>query len=157
MTDERLSVTRTIDAPMEAVFAVLADPTKHAAIDGTGWVRDSLDGVPLTAAGQVFRIAMYHPRHPDGDYEMANQIEIFEPPHAISWKPGQDTGDGALGFGGWMWRYDLAPSASGGTEVKLSYDWSAVPDSVRQNISFPPFAPEHLTNSLDHLADLTTN
>jgi uncharacterized protein YndB with AHSA1/START domain len=63
MADETVSATTIIDATAEAVFAVLADPAKHAAIDGTGWVRESLDGQPLSAAGQVFRIAS-PPRRP---------------------------------------------------------------------------------------------
>lgn len=38
MTIEALSVTTAVAAPADAVFAVLADPASHAAIDGTGWV-----------------------------------------------------------------------------------------------------------------------
>ncbi|MGH3212607.1 MAG: SRPBCC family protein [Trebonia sp.] len=157
MADETVSATTIIDAPAEAVFAALADPGMHAAIDGTGWVRDSLDGQPLTAAGQVFRIAMYHPNHPEGNYEMANRVQVFDPPRAISWEPGQDTGDGSLRFGGWVWRYDLTPAGPSGTEVTLSYDWSAVPDVLRKHIRFPPFPPDHLGNSLAHLAGLVTS
>ncbi|HEY1668410.1 MAG TPA: SRPBCC family protein [Trebonia sp.] len=156
MADETVSATTIIDAPAEAVFAVLADPAKHAAIDGTGWVRESLDGQPLTAAGQVFRIAMFHPNHPEGNYEMANRVQVFDPPRAISWEPGQYAGDGSLGFGGWVWRYDLIPAQPSGTEVTLSYDWSAVPDFLREHIGFPPFPPDHLGNSLAHLAELAT-
>jgi uncharacterized protein YndB with AHSA1/START domain len=38
MPNENMSVTTTIPAPAEAVFAVLADPASHPAIDGTaGW------------------------------------------------------------------------------------------------------------------------
>ena len=66
MTDETVSASTIINAPAEAIFAVLADPAKHAAIDGTGWVREPLDSQPLTAAGQVFRMAMYHAKPPDG-------------------------------------------------------------------------------------------
>jgi uncharacterized protein YndB with AHSA1/START domain len=154
MADESVSATATIDAPAEVIFAVLADPAKHAAIDGTGWVCESLDNEPLTTAGQIFQMAMYHPNHPDGDYQIYNEIQVLDRPNAISWKPGYDAGDGTLGFGGWVWRYDLTPAGSGSTEVTLSYDWSAVPDSVREYLSFPPFAPDHLNNSLAHLADL---
>src|SRR5947209_12618125 len=103
MTDDRVSATRVINAPAEAIFAILADPAKHAAIDGTGWVRTTLDSKPLTAAGQVFRVAMYHPNHPDGNYQMTNRVQIFDPPSTISWEPGYDTDDGGLGFGGWVW------------------------------------------------------
>ncbi len=58
MADDTVSATTVIDAPAEVIFAVLADPATHAAIDGTGWVRESLDGRPLTADGADF---------PDGD------------------------------------------------------------------------------------------
>ena len=54
-------------------------------------------------------MAMYHANHPNGNYEIANRVEVLNPPHAISWKPGHDPGDGNLLFGGWIWRYDLAP------------------------------------------------
>ena len=154
MADESVSATTVIDVPAEAVFAVLADPAKHAAIDGTGWVCEPLDTEPLTAAGQVFRMAMYHSHHPDGDYQVANRVQVLDRPNAISWEPGSDAGDGNLSFGGWVWRYDLTPLGPGSTEVTLSYDWSAVPDTIRQHVSFPPFPPDHLSNSLAHLADL---
>jgi hypothetical protein len=39
-------------------------------------------------------MAMYHAGHPDGNYPMANRVQVLDPPHAISWEPGQDTGDG---------------------------------------------------------------
>jgi hypothetical protein len=154
MADERMSATTIIDAPADVIFGVLADPAKHAAIDGTGWVRESLDGPRITGAGQIFRMAMYHPNHPNRDYQMANRVEVFERPTAISWEPGYDPGDGVLQFGGWIWRYDLAPAGASKTEVTLTYDWSAVPAPVREHIGFPPFPAEHLDNSLAHLAEL---
>jgi uncharacterized protein YndB with AHSA1/START domain len=157
MANETLSASTTIKAPAETIFAVLTDPAKHAAIDGTGWVREPVDTDPLTAPGQIFRMAMYHANHPNGNYEMANQVQVFDPPHAISWKPGWDAGDGKLRFGGWIWRYDLTPAGPSNTTVTLSYDWSAVPDSIREHIGFPPFPPEHLDNSLAHLAELVTS
>ncbi|MGQ0846895.1 MAG: SRPBCC family protein [Sporichthyaceae bacterium] len=155
MSDETMTATLHIEAPAEAVFAVLADPGSHAAIDGTGWVREPIDGgAPIVAEGRVFEVAMYHSNHPDGDYRMANRVTRFEPPRAIEWEPGQYDESGTLGTGGWTWRYDLAPAADGGTDVLLTYDWSAVPAPIREYISFPPFPPEHLQRSLGHLAGL---
>ena len=156
MGGDSVSATTIINAPAEVIFAVLADPAKHAAIDGTGWVSESLDSTPLTTAGQVFRMAMYHPNHPDGNYQMFNRVQAFDPPRTMSWKPGYDAGDGTLRFGGWNWRYDLTPAGPSATTVTLTYDWSAVPDSIREHIGFPPFPPEHLGNSLAHLAELVT-
>ncbi|HEX2284466.1 MAG TPA: SRPBCC family protein [Mycobacterium sp.] len=154
MTKERISATTTIQAGAETVFDVLADPTTHAAIDGTGWVRESLDGKRLTETGQIFRIAMYHDNHPDKDYEMANRVEVFDPPRAIAWQPGQGPDDANLEFGGWIWRYDLKPVGQSQTEVTLTYDWSAVPSFIREHIGFPPFDAQHLDNSLKNLAEL---
>ena len=154
---ERATASMTIEASPEAVFAVLADPSAHASIDGTGWVRQSLDGDRITAAGQVFRMAMYHENHPDKDYKMANRVETFEEPRAIAWKPGTESPEtGELSFGGWIWRYDLEANGPSRTTVTLTYDWSAVPAPIREHIGFPPFGPHHLDNSLRHLSDLVT-
>jgi uncharacterized protein YndB with AHSA1/START domain len=157
VADESVSATTDIKAPADAVFAVLADPAQHGAIDGTGWVCEALDSDPLTAAGQMFRMCMYHPNHPDGNYRMANRVQRFDPPNTISWEPGHYADDGTVRFGGWTWRYDLTPAGPSNTTVTLSYDWSAVPDSVREHIGFPPFPPDHLGNSLAHLAELVTS
>jgi uncharacterized protein YndB with AHSA1/START domain len=156
MAADRVRATRVITAPAEAIFAVLADPTQHAAIDGTDWVCAALDRTPLTAAGQIFRMSMYHVNHPDGSYQMANRVQVCDPPRTIAWEPGQDAGDGTLRFGGWIWRYDLTPEEPAHTTVTLTYDWSAVPDTLRAHIGFPPFPPEHLGTSLAHLAALVT-
>ena len=45
---------------------------------------------------------------------------------------GYDPGDGNLRFGGWIWRYDLAPLGPSETELGLTYDWSAVPEGCAQ-------------------------
>ena len=103
-------------------------------------------------------MAMYNDNVPGGHYRMANRVQVFDPPRAISWQPGMDTSDGNPQIVGHIWRYDLAPARPSGTEVTLSYDWSAVPGSLRQRLPFPfpPFAADHLTNSLAHLAELVT-
>src|SRR5437899_390209 len=110
MADDSISATTVIEAPADVVFALLADPTRHAAIDGTGRVRQALDRRPLTAAGQIFRMAMFHENHPDGEYRMANRVQVFDPPSTISWEPGHYADDGEVRFAGWVWRYDLAPA-----------------------------------------------
>jgi hypothetical protein len=88
---ESVSASTTIEATREALFAVLADPSIHAAIDGSGWVRGALGGDRITAAGPVFRMAMHHKGHPDKDYEIANLVEVFDEPQAIASKPGTES------------------------------------------------------------------
>ncbi|MEO3791106.1 SRPBCC domain-containing protein [Nonomuraea sp. B10E15] len=154
MNQENVNATLTVAVPAARVFAVLADPASHAAIDGTGWVQEAVNQAPLTEVGQIFRMDMHHADHPDGDYRVVNKVQVLDPPRAIGWLTGYDKGDGQLEFGGWIWRYDLTPLGPSKTEVTLTYDWSAVPDSVRAYLRFPPFGPDHLINSLRHLAEL---
>jgi hypothetical protein len=148
---ENVSATLTVAASASRVFAVLADPTTHAAVDGTGWVQESPERAPLTETGQIFRMDM---RHSNRDYQVVNKVQVFDAPRAIGWLTGQEKEDGQLEFGGWFWRYDLTPISPSETEVTLTYDWSAVPPSIREYIQFPPFGPDHLINSLHHLAEL---
>ncbi|MBV9444536.1 MAG: hypothetical protein JO345_01345 [Streptosporangiaceae bacterium] len=158
---ENVSATLTVAVPAERVFAVLADPTTHSAIDGRSRVTDGIgrieeaaDRAPLTELGQIFRMDMYHPGHPEGNYRTANKVHVLDSPRAIGWLTGTEDADGHLEFGGWFWRYDLAPLGPSETEVTLTYDWSAVPQRIREYIQFPPFGPAHLANSLHHLAEL---
>jgi hypothetical protein len=85
---------------------------------------------------------------------VANRVEVFDPPRAIAWQPGQISDDASLDLGGWFWRYDLEPVDEGRTDVTLTYDWSAVPPETREHIQFPPFDVSHLDNSLRHLGEL---
>jgi uncharacterized protein YndB with AHSA1/START domain len=154
--EDRVVATITVAASPEAVFAVLADPSTHAAIDGTGWVQRAEDRERLTGSGQVFRMAMFHEDHPDERYETGNLVEVFDEPRAIGWRTGtEDAETGELSFGGWTWRYDLEPVPAA-TRVTLTYDWSDVGPSVREYLDFPPFPPDHLRTSLQHLAALVT-
>lgn len=160
MTDDTVAAKITVDAPAETVFELLTDPATHAAIDGTGWVQQPVDTDRLTRVGQIFRMGMFHEGHPNKQYEMANRIVVFDRPAAIAWMPGaqprhipgRDPAEGdAVEYGGWVWRYDLEPDGGDRTLVTLTYDWSRVQD---RDIDFPPFGPEHLDNSLKHLAEL---
>ncbi len=100
MKSESMTATITIDASVTAVSAVLADATTHAAIDGTGWVREPIDDDQLEHVDQSFRMRMYHDNHPDKHYKIANQVEVFDAPSAICWKPGQFSPETAeLSFG----------------------------------------------------------
>jgi hypothetical protein len=73
------------------MFALLADPTTHSAIDGTGWVQEAVDRAPLTEVGQIFRMDMYHPGHPDGDYQVVNKATRAEQKASRQWtvNPGE--------------------------------------------------------------------
>ena len=144
-------VSRTVAAAPPEVFALLTDPARHHETEPTDWVHGPLepDPAPITELGQVFGIEMFH-ENAGGRYDMHNRVIAFEPDRTVAWEPGQYEPDGSLGTGGWTWRYDLAPDG-GGTRVKLTYDWSAVPPALREEFGLPPFGPVFLEQSLETL------
>lgn len=148
--EERFIVHRVLDATAGEVFALLTDPARHHETEPTDWVGAAIDAAPITRAGQVFGMHMAFPGSGE-PYRMDNRVIAFDPDRAIAWEPGQYAEDGTLETGGWTWRYDLAPEGEG-TRVSLTYDWSATPAAVREQIGgLPPFAPEFLERSLRSL------
>jgi Polyketide cyclase / dehydrase and lipid transport len=162
---ERMTATRRIPALPDTVFAVLADPTTHADVHGTGRddgtvdagdigeISEAVDTERITRSGQRFRMAMYHEEHPNKSYETVNEVILYEPSSAIAWRTGYLDDDGNAQFGECLWRYDLLPADGSATDVTMTYDWSAATPQARGIIDFPPFAADHLDNSLAHLAD----
>ncbi|SDO04341.1 Uncharacterized conserved protein YndB, AHSA1/START domain [Klenkia soli] len=153
--EERFVVSRIVPATPQAVFAVLADPTRHRETEPGNWVRDALDPAPITAVGQVFGMHMAFPSS-GKPYVMHNRVVAFEPDRVIAWEPGQVDDAGELGTGGWTWRYELAPEGDG-TAVTLTYDWSATPQAVRDEIGgLPAFPRTFLDQSLEALEQAAT-
>ena len=114
MNQENVSATLAVAAPAARVFAVLADPATHSAIDGTGWVQEVVDRAPLTEVGQIFRMDMYHPGHPDGDYQTANKVQVLDPPRhrladGVRPQGRRVTWSSAAGSGVTTWRRSVLP------------------------------------------------
>lgn len=111
-----VSVERTIPAPAEAIFALLADPTRHRDIDGSGTVRQAKGAAGRLGLGSTFGMSMKMGM----PYSMANTVVEYEENRRIAW---QTHGPGAVGgkIGGRIWRYVLEP-VDGGTVVTESWD-----------------------------------
>lgn len=85
-------------------------------------------------------MAMYHPKHSNGNYEMATLVQHGEGPtqpvmprSTARGKPGYDPGERRppLRWVDLTLRPGSAPLGPAETEVRLSYDWSAVPEDER--------------------------
>jgi len=118
-----VSVERTIAAPPEAIFELLADPRRHRDIDGSGSVRDPKGEPQELELGSTFGMSMKMGL----PYSMVSTVVEFEPNRRIAW---QTTGPTAIGkhVGGRIWRYELEP-VEGGTLVRESWD-------IRQESAF---------------------
>lgn len=146
MDETSIVVARDVDAAPADVFAFLADPRRHAEIDGSDMVRSDDDARPITAVGQVFRMHVHHPRA--GDYRTDNVVTRFEQDAVVGWRTGPVDGTPP----GWEWTWRVEPSGSG-THVSLTYDWSDVhdPEIHRRVGGFPAVPPAALERTLDGL------
>lgn len=145
-SDQQLISRRTIGAAPAVIFALLSDPVRHHETTPGDWVRDAVSTEPITEVGQVFVMNMFN-TGAGGHYVMHNRVAVLDHDRAIAWDPGQPDEDGNERVGGWRWRYDLQPNGSG-TDVTLTYDWSSVPQQLKDVLDFPPFAPDFLDESL---------
>ena len=119
MSDSRdvVSVSRVIDAPAEAIFAVLADPRRHKDFDGSGSVGDAKDLPDRLRLGSTFGMSMKQGL----SYSMVNEVVEFEEDRRIAWEPHMKAV--AWVSGGRIWRYELEP-VDGGTRVTETWDIS---------------------------------
>lgn len=115
------SATVTVAAPPATVFAIVADPRQHSRIDGSGTVRDAVSGPDRLELGSTFGMSMKM-RAP---YRIKNKVVEHEPDRLIAWRHA----------GLHRWRYELAPTAGGGTEVTETWDLSHYPAPGRALLS----------------------
>lgn len=130
--DKRQVVTETVDAPPERVFAVLADPARHAEIDGSNMCVSCPTG-PITGVGQSFIMDMH--RDGLGTYRVRNEVTEFERGKRFAWRTNLETSSpeieafrGDVTLGGTTWAYMLEPAGAGKTQVTHTYDWSTLYD-----------------------------
>jgi uncharacterized protein YndB with AHSA1/START domain len=112
-----LTVERVINAPPEAVFDVLADVSKHAAIDGSGMLQGAHPERPQRLApGASFGMHMKLFMR----YSTENRVVEFDEGKRIAWQTGP-TGSAGRFIAGRVWRYELEPT-DGDTLVRESWD-----------------------------------
>ena len=113
------SVERVIPAPPEKIFDLLADPSRHREIDGSGTVRDAKGGAERLELGSKFGMSMKM----GIPYSMTNEVIEFDENRRIAWQTKPSVSWGAKLGGGRIWRYELEP-VDGGTRVRESWDIS---------------------------------
>jgi uncharacterized protein YndB with AHSA1/START domain len=106
----RISEVRVIPAPRQQLFDLVADPSQHPRIDGSGTVRGPGDGGPRRLGpGVRFGMAM----RMGLPYRTSNRVVEFEEGRVVAWAH----------FSRAVWRWEFRDVA-GGTEVTETFDWS---------------------------------
>jgi Polyketide cyclase / dehydrase and lipid transport len=155
MSTERASVTRRVAAPAAAVFAIVADPAGHVAIDGSGMLEAAPGARLLTTVGDTFEIAM--DREPLGDlpigkYEVRNTVTRIEPDRLVEWSVGNDD---RASFG-YVWGWELTPVSNTETDVTNYFDWSGLSEKRKATASLPLIPLTTIERSVENLARLAT-
>jgi uncharacterized protein YndB with AHSA1/START domain len=146
-----VSVDRVIAAPPAALFAVVADATRHPEIDGSGQLVKAKEGAAQRLTlGSTFGMSMKMGM----PYTVTNTVIEFEPDRRIAW---QTALAGPLGrfLGGRIWRYELEP-VDGGTKVTESWDLSEDKQAFfLKNPKIGQHTAASMSKSLDRLAEIT--
>ena len=105
-----VSVTLKVNASPQTIFDLLADPSKHGEIDGSGTIKNAQASAPQRLSlGAKFGMDM----KVGVNYKITNEVVEFDEPKRIAWRH----------FGGHVWRYILEP-VDGGTMVTEQFDWN---------------------------------
>ena len=92
-----VAATRIVPAPAEDIFDLLADPARHAEIDGSGTVRQARGSrtPERLSLGATFGMQMRW----GAPYKILNEVVEFDEDRLIGWRH----------FAGHIWRYRLEP------------------------------------------------
>lgn len=145
-----LSVERVIAAEPGPIFDLLADPSRHRDIDGSGTLRDAVGGSTRLSLGARFGMGM----RVGGSYEMTNEVVEFEPDRLIAWQARPAASIVGMVAGGRIWRYELEP-VEGGARVRESWDLTQerIPALV---IALKPITRRNMQKTLARIERLVT-
>lgn len=154
MTDnQKITVTRTIEAPAQSVFNVLTNPAEHVKLDGSGFIRSVDHGDRIQKVGQVFTMNM-EGEHMGGEYQTDNHVTGYVDDKLVAWQ----TAPAGTEPKGWEWVYELDAKGPNETEVTLTYDWSKVTDKeLLKKVHFPLVQEHALEESLQKLSELAAS
>jgi hypothetical protein len=135
-----VSVTVKVNAEPQTIFDLLADPSKHGEIDGSGSVRNAQSSAPARLSlGAKFGMDMKL----GVNYKITNEVVEFDEPRRIAWRH----------FGGHVWRYILEP-VDGGTMVTEQFDWNTAKSPLMMRVmNYPAKNRVSIEKTLKRLAD----
>lgn len=142
MSDYLISESRTIDAPAQQLFDIVADPAMHPVIDGSGTVRQLRSGsADRLAPGARFGMDM----HFGAPYRITNTVVEFDEGRRLAWRH----------FNGHVWRYLFEPQDDGRTTVTEQWDARTVWNRPLLKLAgFPKRNQDGIRATLERLADV---
>ena len=160
---DRVSATRRIAAPAHEIFLIVANPARHAEIDGSGMLQATTDARPLSGVGQEFGMDM--DRRPLGDipdmaeYRIRNTVTRLIPDRLLEWTVARE-GDPPVGH---VWGWEIEPLGDSDCVVTNYCDWTYVSNERRRRTidrrggqPWPIVPVEMMERSLENLDRIAT-
>jgi uncharacterized protein YndB with AHSA1/START domain len=139
--DRRVTVSKEIDAPSSAIFDLLADPSKHPLLDGSGTVIASRGAPARLALGSRFAMQM----RLGLPYRIVNTVVELDEGRRIAWRH----------LSGHRWIWQLEPTSAGRTRVSETFDWStAHTPGLIELLGYPARNEKGMIATLDRLEEL---
>lgn len=163
--NNRVEVSRRIEASADLIFEILASPQRHMDFDGSGMLRGAVLDRPISEVGDTFTIKMH--RLGD-DYLMINYVVEFEPGRQIFWEPAPGDPSRAEGNdptkvgipAGYRWGYILTPDGDDATLVTEVFDYTPLSDDLLRNggtwINGSNSVVDSMAKSLEKLEKIST-
>jgi hypothetical protein len=115
----KISRSAEVNAPAAEIFEMVADPRRHAELDGSGTVTATVSGPQRLSQGARFSVRM---RQYGVPYKVTSQVTDFADGRVVEWRH-------PLGH---RWRWELRPVSEHATVVTETFDYSQIgPAKVR--------------------------
>ena len=148
MSTHTVSGSRVVAATPERLFGIVADPSMHAVIDGSGSVRSVRGGSRKLALGDRFTTNM----RIGVPYLITNKVVEYSEGRTIAWSH----------LGGWRWRYEFEPlddvDGEPRTRVTETFDWSTARSRLYvEKVGWPRKNQAGIERTLDRLEAYVNN
>jgi hypothetical protein len=107
----KVSRAAEVGAPAAELFEIVADPYRHAELDGSGTVVGAVSGPRRLSADAQFSVRMKQYGVP---YNITSRVTDFAEGQLVEWRH-------PLGH---RWRWEFAPVPDGSTRVTETFDYS---------------------------------
>ncbi|TQS40012.1 SRPBCC family protein [Cryptosporangium phraense] len=136
-----VTASRTIAASAEAIFELIADPSRQPEWDGNDNLAVAAPGQRVRAVGDVFVMTLTQ-----GE-DRENHVVEFVEGRRIAWRPSEP----GRPQPGHQWGWILEPIDASHTRVTHVYDWTQLTDPKRLPKA-AGWTSENLSASIDRLA-----
>jgi len=109
----KVSRSAVVHAPAGELFEVLADPSRHHELDGSGTVIANVSGPTRLAQGEKFSMKMKQRGVP---YRITSRVTGLDDGRMVEWRHPM----------GHRWRWELTPESESTTRVTETFDYSEV-------------------------------